>query len=250
MVAQRASSLKRGVEILFALESDEAVTNGGLGVIRIAQLVGQEKSQVSRALAALAESGLVDRDPVTRAYRLGWRLFSLAARSGLPRLTALAPGVLARLVAETGETAHVSVLHGDSVLTLLSEGPSTTIRASGWSGRTVPVTCTSSGRALLFDHDLPALQALLGSGRFRDRAPRAPRDAKELYRRIRKARKDGYALVEEEFEPGLVAAAAPIRDFSTRIIAAVNVSGPKFRLGLRLSAAGEAIRAAAAELSQ
>jgi DNA-binding IclR family transcriptional regulator len=48
----------------------------------------------------------------------------------------------------------------------------------------------------------------------------------------------------------LVAAAAPIRDFSGRIIAAVNVSGPKFRLRPRLPAAGEAVRAAADELSR
>jgi IclR family KDG regulon transcriptional repressor len=249
MVVQRASSLRRGVEILLALGTDEAVAHDGLGVVRIAQIVGQEKSQVSRALAALAESGLVDRDPDSRAYRLGWRFFTLAARSGLPRLTTLAPAVLARLVAELGETAHLSVLRGDHVLTVLSEGPSSTIRASGWAGRTVPATCTSSGRALLLDHDLPALEAVLGDGRFAKFGPRAPRDAKGLYRRIRTARKQGYALVDEEFEPGLVAAAAPIRDFSGRIIAAVNVSGPKFRLRPRLPAAGEAVRAAADELS-
>ncbi len=250
MAVQRASSLKRGVEILLALGTDDAVARDGLGVVAIAQLVGYEKSQVSRALAALADSGLVDRDPQTRAYRLGWRLFALAARSGRPRLTALAPGVLAGLVSEFGETAHLSVLQGDRVLTLLSQGPSSTIRASGWSGRTVPVTCTSSGRALLFDHDVPALEALLGDTSFEGVGRKAPRSLRELHRRIRAARKDGYALVDEEFEPGLVAAAAPIRDFSSRIIAAVNMSGPKFRLDPRLRAAGEATRRAAAQLSQ
>lgn len=250
MVVQRASSLKRGVEILLALDTDEAIAQDGLGVVRIAQIVGQEKSQVSRALAALAESGLIDRDPDTRAYRLGWRLFALAARSGLPRLTAHAPAALAQLVAEFGETAHLSVLRGDHVLTVLSEGPSSTIRASGWSGRTVPVGCTSSGRALLLDHDLPELEALLGDEPFPRLGPKAPRDAKVLHRRIRRARKQGYALVDEEFEPGLVAAAAPIRDFSGRIIAAVNMSGPKFRLGPRLTAAGEAVKSAADQLSQ
>jgi IclR family transcriptional regulator, KDG regulon repressor len=250
MVAQRASSLKRGVEILLVLGTDDAMVRDGLGVVQIAQLVGYEKSQVSRALSALAESGLVDRDPETRAYRLGWRLFALAARSGRPRLTALAPAVLARLVSEFGETAHLSVLQGDRVLTLLSEGPSSTIRASGWSGRTVPVTCTSSGRALLFDHDLSALEALLGDASFAGAGRKAPRSVKDLHRRIRAARRDGYALVEEEFEPGLVAAAAPVRDFSSGIIAAVNVSGPEFRLGSRLRAAGEATRLAGAHLSQ
>ncbi len=249
MVAPRATSLKRGTEILIALGGDEALDRHGLGVVRIAQIVGQEKSQVSRALSALSASGLVDRDPDTRAYRLGWRFFTLAARSGRPRLTSLAPGILARLVADLGETAHLSVLQGDQVLTLLSEAPASAISANGWSGRTVPVTCTSSGRVLLFDYDLAALERRLTAASFSRSGPRAPHDAHELYRRIQASRQRGFATVDEELERGLVAAAAPVRDFSGRIIASINVSGPKFRLGRQLRAAGEAVRAAAAELS-
>jgi IclR family transcriptional regulator, KDG regulon repressor len=249
MVVKRATSLRRGADILIVLGGDEALAGDGLGVVRIAQLVGHEKSQVSRALAALADSGLVDRDPATRAYRLGWRFFALAARSGRPRLMALAPAVLSRLVAEHGETAHLSVLRGDAVLTLLSEAPSSSITATGWSGRTVPAICTSAGRALLFDHDLPALRALFAGTDLTRFPPRAPADVEELHRRILAARDRGYALVEEEFEPGLLAAAAPVRDFSERIVAAVNISGPKFRLGRRLRAAGAGVRGAAAALS-
>ncbi len=250
MVAQRATSLKRGTAILIALGSDEAIARDGLGVVRLAEIVGQDKSQVSRALTALADGGLVDRDPDSRAYRLGWRLFALAARFGRPRLITLAPAVLVRLVAELGETAHLSVLQGGLVLTLLSESPGWAISARGWSGRTVPVTCTSSGRALLFDYDLPALEALLDRQSFAGLSPRAPADVAELYRRIRATRARGFATVDEEFEPGLVGAAAPVRDFSGRIMAAVNVSGPKFRLGKRIGAAGEAVRDAAQMLSE
>ncbi len=250
MAAPRATSLRRGIEILMALGNDEALERGGLGVVRIAELVGREKSQVSRALSALAESGLVDRDPDTRAYRLGWRLFGLAARSGQPRLVAAAAGFLTALVAETGETAHLSVLQGGQVLTLLSQAPPSAITATGWSGRTVPVVCTSSGRVLLFDHDLPALQTLLDGTDFRRYGPRAPADLAELQRRIAAGRERGYAAVDEEFEPGLVGIAAPVRDIAGRIIAAVNVSGPKFRLESRFSVTGEAVRRAAAALSE
>ncbi len=234
---------------MIALGSDESLDRNGLGVVRIAEIVGQEKSQVSRALSALAASGLVDRDPDSRAYRLGWRFFTLAARSGRPRLTSLAPGTLTRLVADLGETAHLSVLQGDQVLTLLSEAPASAISANGWSGRTVPVACTSSGRVLLFDYDLPALERLLTAASFSRSGPKGPRNASELYRRIQATRRRGYATVDEEFERGLVAVAAPVRDFSDRIIASVNVSGPKFRLGRRLRVAGEAVRAAADELA-
>src|ERR1700742_884475 len=117
VVATRATSLRRGTEILIALGSDEAVEHGGLGVVRIAELVGREKSQVSRALSALAATGMVDRDPGSRAYRLGWRMYALAARSGRPRLIAMGESVLYGLVAESGETAHLSVMQGGEVMT-------------------------------------------------------------------------------------------------------------------------------------
>lgn len=248
--APRATSLRRGTEILIALGSDEALERDGLGVVRIAELVGREKSQVSRALSALAADGLVERDPDSRAYRLGWRLFALAARSARPRLISHAGPVLRRLVAATGETAHLSALQGGEVLTLLSEAPPALITATGWSGRTIPVVCTSSGRALLFDHDLESLEALLANAGPDGRRPGAPRDAVELHRRIVADRRRGYATVREEFEAGLVAAGAPVRDPSGRIIAAINLSGPKFRLGPRLAASGAAVRDAAEALSE
>jgi DNA-binding IclR family transcriptional regulator len=67
--------------------------------------------------------------------------------------------------------------------------------------------------------------------------------------RIARTRELGYAVADEETELGLVAVAAPVRDFSGRVVAALNVSGPKFRLGARLRSTGELVRAMADQLS-
>ena len=243
------AKLKKELAILVALGGEEAVEDGGLGVVRVAQIIGREKSQVSRALKALATSGLVDRDPSTLHYRLGWRFFALAARAGEQRLLSVAPQLLERLVKNLGETAHLSVLQGGEVLTVLSRSPSHVVKADGWTGRTVPVYCTSSGRALLFDHDRDALSELLSGIEFRRLGPSTVGDVGELYERVVDARAQGYALVDEEFELGLVGVAAPVRDFRGWIAAALNVSAPKFRLGERLEAAGEEVKRAADELS-
>ena len=141
------------------------------------------------------------------------------------------------------------MLDGAEVLTLLSEAPAATIRATGYSGRVVHVACTSSGRALLFDHDRPALDALLAVTGLARLGPNAPRTAAELWRRLERARAQGHAVVEEESEVDLVAVAAPVRDFRGRVVAALNVSGPRFRLGPRLDRAGVAVAAACDELS-
>ena len=123
---------------MLVLGSDQALASGGLGVTQVSALTGHEKSQVSRTLAVLAEHGLVERVAGNRAYRLGWGCFALAARAGEPRLLEEAAPVLTALVHETSETAHLSSLRDDQVLTLLTESPSHAIAARGWVGRTVP----------------------------------------------------------------------------------------------------------------
>jgi DNA-binding IclR family transcriptional regulator len=102
---------------------------------------------------------------------------------------------------------------------------------------------------LLFDHDRDALSDLLSGVEFRELGPSTVRSVEELNERLVSARALGYALVDEEFEFGLVGAAAPVRDFKGRLVAALNVSAPKFRLGERLEGAGQEVKRAADELS-
>lgn len=245
-----ATSLRRGLELLLALGDDEAVRAGGLGVVRLSEVVASDKSRVSRTLRTLGEYGLVERDETTLAYRLGWRLYALAGRAGDARLLEAALPLLRRLVAEQGERVHLSVLDGRDVLTLLSEAPGHAVQAAGWVGRSVPAGCTSAGRALLLDHDRADLAVVLGDGSTEGLGPNAPRDLDEVHARIVAARERGWVAVDEEFEVGLVAVAAPVRDFTGRIVAAVNVSAPKFRLGGALDVAGVATKRVADELSR
>jgi DNA-binding IclR family transcriptional regulator len=249
MAPTDATSLRRGIAILRAIEDEEALGAAPTGVTRIAALIGSDKSQVSRSLKILAEHGLVDRDPETLGYRLGWRLLAMAGRSSRANLLAAAEPLLKRLASETGERAHLSVLRGATVLTVLSEGSDRAVEAAGWVGRTVPLHSTSSGRALLLDHTLEEIAELVAGMSFGGATAKAPRNARQLYERIVAARARGFALVDEEFEAGLVAVASPVRDFGGRIVAALNVSAPKFRFAKKLPRAGKQVKAAAEELS-
>jgi DNA-binding IclR family transcriptional regulator len=227
------AGLARGLDVLTALGEPDAARDG-LGVNRLAALVGGDKTQVSRTLTTLAELGYVERDAETLAYRLGWRVFALASRAAESRLLVAAPLVLRAAVAELGESAHLSVRQGAHVLTLLSEPSPLTLHAPGRVGELTPLATTSSGRVLvgdLGDHELAALGLAEAS------------DA------IERARDQGYAIVREEFEAGLVAAAVPIRDAGGRIVAALNVSAPAFRFDDRLEEAARYLVEAAATLS-
>lgn len=236
--------------MLLVLASDRSVKSHGLGVMEIAGLMDREKSQVSRTLRTLNELGLVDRDPDTLNYRLGWQLFALAARAGDQRLLEEASPLLFGLVREVRERAHLCVLQGGEVLTVLSESPALAVQAVDWVGRAVPAHCTSSGRALLIDRSLPELASLWPGDLLPRPAPNSPDTVGELHARIVEARRKGFAVAEEELEVGLVAVAAPVRDGRGRVVAALDISGPKFRLEAHLQAVGQEVKEAAEELSR
>jgi DNA-binding IclR family transcriptional regulator len=166
------------------------------------------------------------------------------------RLLRLAPPVLDRLVQEIGERAHLSVLDGAAVLTLVSHAPPHAVQAAGWAGRSVPAYCTAAGRALLVDHEPAALRALFDGVELRPRGPNAVAGIEDLIARVKEAAERGYAVADEELEPGLVAVAAPVRRFDGRVVAAVNVSGPSFRFRARLPEAGTRVARAAEELGR
>lgn len=193
--------------------------------------LGKEKTQVSRTLKALAESGFVERDPDSLEYRLGWQLFALAGAASDSRLLQQAAPVLRALVRSLGEAAYLTVLSGNAAVTVLAERPGRTLQANEWIGRLSPLNCTSSGRALLIGRPADEVDALLAAQP--DPMPgteRAPRTAEDVRERLRAEREAGRSVAAEEAEPGLVAVAAPVRDFTGAAVAALNVSGPVFRL--------------------
>lgn len=250
MEREPSVAVRRAVALLLTLGGEESLEAGGLGVKRLSELTGNDISRVSRTLEVLSQSRLVDRDPESRAYRLGWRFFALAARAGQPQLRDAAAKFVRLLTEEFEESAYLSVLDGPEVLTIISESPTHTLQAVGWVGRSHPyLYCSAAGRALLFGHSDEALSALLGDLEFRSPGPNGPTSFDEFTARLGRERKKGWVYVDEEFEPGLVGVGAPVFDFDGRVVAALNLSAPKFRAGKALTAAGPRLVEVATELS-
>lgn len=267
---RNSSGLARDIELLELLSSAEAVEAGGLGVMRVAQLTGRDKAIISRTLATLADAGLLDRDEGTLNYRLGSRLYAIAGRTAETRMVREARPALRRIAQMTRETTHLCVLRGGNVLTLLSELSPHEFRTTGWEGVTTAAWRTPSGRVLLSDWDSASLAewyrehghdtAIVGpvppnaAGFAVLTAPPESKavvtDLPSLQEELARIRSNGYALLDEELELGVVGASAPVRDFSGRIVAALNVSAPKVRIGDRLTSLGRYVAAGARELSR
>lgn len=246
---EASTGARRVIDILIALGEDENAQRRGIGVVELAREVGREKTQVSRTLKTLAESGLIDRDPDTHGYRLGWRFFAFAARAGEEQLLAAAPPIMRGLVQTTGERVHLTVLQHGHALTLLSETPSRSVQTASLVSRAVPLHSTSCGRALLYDADDDEIRTLLQGEPMERRGSKAPRTVQEFISRVRHDAPAGFSASVDEFEEGLAAIAAPVRDFRGRLVAALNISGPKFRLHNQLRVSGRRVKAAASYLS-
>ncbi len=215
----------------------------GMTVAEVARALGRDKSVASRQLKSLVESGLVERDETGR-FRLSWRLFVLMAKAGDQRLIRAGIPLLRMLAGTVRDRAHLTVLSGQQVLTVHTESSTRTLEAIGWVGRLVPIWTTSSGIALVMNHSDEHIKNML------DELPGlTPERSKQILETIEQARVRGYAVSDGSFEPDLMGIAAPVRDYHERIVAAINISGPTFRIKPEVQTIAAYVSAAANKLS-
>lgn len=235
---------------LALLAFGEERSSGELSVSAIAERVGRERTQVSRMLKVLAAAGLLEQNPSTRVYRLGWRMHSLANRAGDQRLLLAATPALRDLVARTRETALMSVLSGNRSFTVARERSTQSLQAGGWVGRTSPLHASASGRALILnmsDEEVAVLvhDDLGGPGL----GPKAPKTLQAVLSLLKAERSRGYTVACDQLEEGLTSVGSPIVDGDGQILATINVSGPTSRLTHHVDSIGDQLRLVAKHVS-
>lgn len=228
---------------LEVLSAADHRSSDGMTVAEVARALGRDKSVASRQLKGLVDSGLVERDETGR-FRLSWRLFTLMAQAGDQRLIRAGIPLLRVLAGTVRDRAHLSVLSGQQVLTVHTESSTRSLEAVGWVGRLVPIWNTSSGIALVMNHDDEHIMRVLD-----ELHDLTPAETQNIIDAIARARKAGYAVSDGLFEPELMGIAAPVRDGNNRTVAAVNVSGPTFRVKPQLKQIASHVVAAASKLS-
>jgi IclR family acetate operon transcriptional repressor len=246
------STAERVAELLFAFDTGTGARTTDRSVSELARLVGRERSQVSRMLKSLKQAHVVEQDPESRRYRLGWRVRVLAAQSGDQLLVRAARPMMQPLVARTGEVALLSVQEANRSLTVMREESQNSLQAGGWIGRRSAMHCTASGRVLLFDADDELVEALTVDDvkAAERRAPNCPRTVDELVARLRAERRQGYACASEEIEVGLTSVGVPVRSPQGNILAALNVSGPTSRMAGRVESTAMLLRAASIAITK
>lgn len=205
--------------------SDAAAYPDGMTVAEVARVLRRDKSIVSRQLKSLLETELISRGPGGR-YLLSWRLFALAQRAGDQRITRLASPILRKLSDTVRERSHLTVWAGDQVLTVHSESSRRSIEANDWVGHTVSALTTAAGHALLLDHPAAGIADLAA----RTQPEMSRQQVRNVLASVESARRTGYTYADKSFDADVIGIGAPIRDFRGQIVAAINISGPAYRI--------------------
>jgi DNA-binding IclR family transcriptional regulator len=217
----RIKSLAKGLRAI-----DLLLQNHDVGTLEIASALAIDKGAASRLLHTLVESGYALQGS-NRRYQPGPKL---RTRSGQP----IAPGgasirerarpLLERLHQSTKETAHLALRADDRVLYFDKIDTDLPLRVDRPVGTLSPLHCTALGKIFLAYGEAPLPRSLAGY------TTRTPVDLETLRAALQRIVEVGYALDDEEFAVGIRCAAAPLRDNTGRVVAAVGISGPTARI--------------------
>ena len=224
--AGTVQSVDRAISVLEILAQ-----SGEVGVTELAGRLGVHKSTAFRLVAALENRGLVEQHAERGKYRLGMGILHLAgATTASLDLVQEARPPCRALARETGETVNLAIMSDGSALYLDQVAGSSALQPRSWVGQRIPLHATSNGKVLLSGLADAEIKDVVRSP-LRAYTAATITTMRGLLAAVAAVRHQGHALAVDEFELGLTAVAAPVRNDRGDVVASVSVSGSTPRLG-------------------
>jgi IclR family KDG regulon transcriptional repressor len=209
----------------FAILRLLAGREASLSVTDLARSLAIGKSTVLGILAALEEQGAVVRDPATKRYGLGVTLFELGrAVDARLDLKDVARPFLGELMEKSRQSVFLGVRAGDHVTILDIVESREDLKITSPVGTRLPLLAGATGKAFLACLPEPQARALLRGKGLRRWTPNSITDPDRYLAVLADVRRNGFALDDEEYIPGVRAVASPILD-GGRLPAAIWVVG-------------------------
>ncbi|HVP19261.1 MAG TPA: IclR family transcriptional regulator [Spirochaetia bacterium] len=214
---------------LFSAEKRE------IGITEMAWLLGKKVSTIHRTVTVLKNRGYIEQALQRGKYRLGLKTFELGCvyqnqsnviREAMERLESLSRA--------TNETINLAVLdQGMKEIAYIAKIDSPhVLKTDIQIGTKLLAHCTALGKVLLASLEEPVLDRLFPPRiELPTYTPKSISSTDQLRRKLAEIRKDGYALDNEEFRKEVVCVAMPYRDMNRKVVAAISVTGPAFRMG-------------------
>ncbi|MGV8804155.1 MAG: IclR family transcriptional regulator [Polaromonas sp.] len=213
-------SFARGLEVIrsFSARAPQQTLS------EVATQTGLTRAGARRILLTLQTLGYVNSDG--KHFRLTPRILDLgfAYLSSLP-IWNLAEPVMERLAEQVRESCSAAVLDGSDIVYVLRVHTHKIMSLNLGVGSRLPAYCTSMGRVLLAGLPDDEIVKRLCASDLRAYTQRTVTDVPELMKRVHQVREQGWCLVDQELEEGLISMAAPVLSQAGETVAALNISG-------------------------
>lgn len=218
------AAVARALDVLCAFEQPPHE----YGLSELARQLGMTKNHTFRVLKTLEARGFVRRSG--ERYRVGVRAFEVG-QLALKQLDVVrvARPVLLALHERTGETVHLAILDGLEAVCVDRVESTHAVRLSAEVGRRFPLHAGACPKVLLAFLPLEA-QELVLARTLTAYTRHTATEPEALRHELDQIRRDGYGVGDEDLDLGAAAVAAPIRDWSGQVVAALSVAGPLVRI--------------------
>lgn len=243
----RVQAVDRALILLEALAQDDR----GLRLTELSKRTGLSLTTVHRLLTTLEQRRFVQFSPADSAWHVGLQAFAVGSAFSRERnFVAPAMPFLRRLRDQTRETANLGVVE-DGEIVLLTQVPSHEIaRAISTVGGRTPMTASGIGKAILSSYSSATVHAVVRQRGMRRVTRTTLGTVEALECELADARRNGYAIDDEEFVPGLRCVAAPVYNDKAEVVCAISVSGLPLRMAPeRLPKLGRLVARTANELT-
>ena len=214
------AALEKGLAVIECFDA----AHERLTIADVARATDLSRAAARRCLLTLTRIGYASFDGkfftlTPRVLRLG---HAWLASSALPQLV---QPFLERLSEETHESSSASLLDGHEIV-YIARSAQRRIMSVGLSvGTRLPASCTSMGRVLLAARDPADVRARILAGKPRALTPHTVTDPDRLTEILAVVRAQGYCIVDQELELGLISIALPLINARGEVVAAFNLSG-------------------------
>lgn len=240
--------LERGLRLLCEFSRQDKT----LSAPELARRLDIPRSTVFRLLATLERMGFVERADGGRDYRLGMSVLRLGFEYlASLELTEIGRPLLERLRDEIGYSCNLVVRDGRSIVYVAKSVTQTAFTSHVNVGTRLPAHATVLGRVLLEDLSLPQLRALYPEEHLEVFSSNTPKTVVELFDMVQADKERGFVLQEGFFETSISTVAAPVRDHSGNVVAALGATIPSPHIDAsQLDVIVARVRETAAELSR
>ena len=216
-------SLARGIEILSIIQEKGSTT-----AVEIATELDVDKSTVSRLISTLMQYDMISIDPISKKYRLGFRLLYLS--EGVKRnfnIAMLARPYLYKICDETKESVHLAVMGNKKMYIADQVRSQREYNLSAQIGMIEAWHFSSVGKCVLAYKPQSFIENLFSDYDFEKYTTHTIDNFQDLEMELKKIKEQGYAIDDEERTLGVRCMAVPIFNYGGNVSYCIGISAPK-----------------------